>query len=225
MAKIDQGILGPFSGKVGKVIGSSWKGIPYIKARPTQFHDAKTPKQLTHRMKLQTAHGFARSIKHIIEIGFRNVTGAQTPYNNAVSYLMKNALVGEYPEVGIEPSKVMVSQGKLAGAEECSVSIEEDGTIAFAWGDISPEDNADSKNKIEQFCAEDQAFLLAYNFTKQQGISTQVLRKDKKGCITIPQKWKDDDIACYIFFASTENKEVSDSKFLSLFLGSSEIKL
>lgn len=207
MAKINQGILGPFSGKVGEVIGSSWKGIPYIKARSTQFHDAKSPRQLTHRMKLQMAHGFARSVKHIIEIGFRNVTGAQTPYNNAVSCLMKHALLGEYLDVGIAPSKVLISQGKLAGAENCSVSVEKDDSVAFSWGEASYGGKAN---------VEDQAILLAYNFTKQQGISKVVCRKDKKGSIKIPVMWKGDCIACYIFFASTENEEVSDSKHLDL---------
>ena len=208
MARINQGILGPFSGKVGEVIGSNWKGIPYIKARPTKYHDAKTPRQLTHRMKLQMAHGLVRSIKPLIEIGFRNVTGNQTPYNNAVSYLMKNALVGEYPEVGIDPSKVMVSQGTLAGADDCSVSIEEDDTIAFSWGEASSD--------LGKANAEDQAILSAYNFTKQQGISNVVCRKDKKGSITIPQKWKEDSIACYIFFVSGINKDVSNSEFLGI---------
>lgn len=207
MARIEQGILGPFSGKVGEVIGSSWKDIPYIKARPTHFHDAKTPGQLTHRMKLQTAHSFVRSIKHIIEIGFRNVSGTKTPYNSAVSLILKNAIIGEYPKVGINPSKVMVSQGKLAGAEDCSVFIEEDDTIAFSWGEASSEDKAN---------AEDQAVLLAYNFTKQQGISNVVCRKDKKGNIKIPVTWKEGCIACYIFFASITNKDVSNSKYLGL---------
>lgn len=219
MARIDQGILGPFSGKVGEVIGSSWKGIPYIKARPTQFHDAKTPRQLTHRLKLQTAHGFARSIKNIIEIGFRNVTGTQTPYNNAVSYLMKNALVGEYPEVGVDPSKVVVSQGKLAGAEDCTISTKEDGTITFTWGDasskgnVSPEGNFSSESNNSP---EDQAILLAYNFAQQQGVSNQVYRKDKSGSVKIPKEWEGDGIACYIFFASDINKDVSNSKFLGM---------
>ena len=207
MARINQGILGPFSGKVGEVIGSNWKGIPYIKARPTKYHDAKTPRQLTHRMKLQTAHGLVRSIKPLIEIGFRNVTGNQTPYNNAVSYLMKNALVGEYPEVGIDPSKVMVSQGTLAGADDCSVSTKGDGTIAFLWGEAYSEGNASP---------EDQAFLLAYNFTQQQGVSNQFFRKDKSGSIKIPKEWEGDGIACYIFFASIINKEVSNSEFLGI---------
>lgn len=207
MARIEQGVLGPFSGKVGEVIGSSWKGIPYVKARPSSFHDAKTPRQLTHRMRLQTAHGVARSIKQILEIGFRNVTGAQTPYNNAVSHLMKNALVGEYPEVGIAPSKVVVSQCKLAGAGDCSHSVEEDGTVRFSWSEPFPEGNARP---------EDQAILLAYNFTQLQGVSSLVCRKDKVGRIEVLENWRGDSIACYIFFASVSNESVSNSKYLGM---------
>lgn len=97
MAKIDEGILGPFSGKVGEVIGSSWHGIPYIKSQPAVFHDAKSPAQLAQRMKMQVAHGFVKSVKIYAEIGFRMVSGNQTPYNRAVSCIMKQAIVGEYP--------------------------------------------------------------------------------------------------------------------------------
>ena len=100
MAKIDEGILGPFSGKVGEVIGSSWHGIPYIKSRPAVFHDAKSPAQLAQRMRMQVAHQFVKSIKNIITIGYRYVAGEQIPYNKAVSYIVKNAIVGEYPDMG-----------------------------------------------------------------------------------------------------------------------------
>ncbi len=208
MARIEQGILGPFSGKVGEVIGSSWKGIPYIKARPTQFHDAKTPKQLTHRMQLQAAHSFVRTIKPLIEIGFRNVTGTQTPYNKAVSCVLKNAVVGEYPELGIAPNKIIVSQGVLAKVDGCKASIQEDGNIIFSWEEQnSPSEDLDH---IE-------ATILAYNFAKQQGKWTSVCQSEHQGAIKISTDWQGDAIACYIFFASTTSAEVSDSEFLGTF--------
>ena len=208
MARIYQGILGPFSGKVGEVIGSSWKGIPYIKARPTQFHDAKTPKQLTHRMKLQAAHGFARSIKPLIEIGFRNVTGTQTPYNKAVSCVLKNAVVGEYPEVGIAPNKIIVSQGVLAKVDGCKASIQEDGNIIFSW---------EEQNSLSEDLDHIEATILAYNFAKQQGKWTSVCQSEHQGAIKISTDWQGNAIACYIFFASTTSAEVSDSEFLGTF--------
>jgi len=34
MGKINQGILGGFSGKVGNVIGGNWKGIDYMRVKP-----------------------------------------------------------------------------------------------------------------------------------------------------------------------------------------------
>lgn len=207
MARINQGILGPFSGKVGEVIGSSWKGIPYIKSRTMSFHDPKTPAQLAHRMRLQVAHGFVRSIKGFIEIGYRELSENQTPYNKAVSYILKNAVVGEYPAIGIEPSKVMVSQGKLAGAENCLFSMEEDGKLKFSWDENVSEEDAQ---------ADDCALLLVYNFTKQQTISVQSCRSERKGTVEIPDSWKNDKMAGYIFFASIESDAVSNSQYLGM---------
>jgi hypothetical protein len=37
MGKINQGILGGFSGKVGNVVGGSWKGIEYMRVIPASI--------------------------------------------------------------------------------------------------------------------------------------------------------------------------------------------
>lgn len=37
MGKINQGILGGFSGKVGTVVGGSWKGTAYMRGLPTHY--------------------------------------------------------------------------------------------------------------------------------------------------------------------------------------------
>lgn len=86
---------------------------------------------------MQVAHQFVKSIKNVITIGYRYVAGEQIPYNKAVSYIVKNAIVGEYPDMGIAPNMVMVSQGNVVGAEGCT-AIKEDEKIAFSW-DISDE--------------------------------------------------------------------------------------
>ena len=49
MGKIKQGILGGFSGKVAGVVGSSWKGIAVIKARPLSVANPKSPLQVAQR--------------------------------------------------------------------------------------------------------------------------------------------------------------------------------
>lgn len=219
MARIDEGILGPFSGKVGEVIGSSWHGIPYIKSRPAVFHDAKSPAQLAQRMRMQVAHQFVKSIKNVITIGYRYVAGEQIPYNKAVSYIVKNAIVGEYPDMGIAPNMVMVSQGNLMGAEECSAIKNEESKIIFSWNIADEKGLSTSKENAANhpnMRTDDTAWLMAYNFAKQESKTIQTSRGEGHGTIEIPANWKEDRIGCYLFFASNQDDAVSDSQFLGM---------
>lgn len=219
MARIENGILGAFSGKVGEVIGSSWNGIPYIKSRPASFHDAKTPAQLAHRMKLQVAHRFIKSVKECIEVGFRQISEHQSPYNKAVSYIMKNAVMGEYPSMHIEPSKVVLSQGNLADAKESSASKNEKGEIAFSWDVNRLGENDFLKEKTETqstLQVDDTAWLVAYNFSKQEAKTARQDRDLGHATIEIPDDWNGDEIGCYIFFSSNKDNKVSDSQFLGV---------
>lgn len=49
MGKIMQGILGGFSGKVGTVVGGTWKSISYIRSIATSVANPRTEKQLRQR--------------------------------------------------------------------------------------------------------------------------------------------------------------------------------
>lgn len=51
MAVIKQGILGGFQNKVGSVIGSSWKGIAVMKAKPLSVANPRTVGQVAQRNK------------------------------------------------------------------------------------------------------------------------------------------------------------------------------
>lgn len=219
MAKIDEGILGPFSGKVGEVIGSSWHGITYIKSRPAIFHDAKSPAQLAQRMRMQVAHQFVKSFKNVITIGYRYVAGEQIPYNKAVSYIIKNAIVGEYPDMGIAPNMVMVSQGNLMGAEECTAIKEESGKVIFSWN-IADENGQnvlkEKAAKHPKMRTDNTAWLVAYNFAKQEAKVDQTSRGEGHGTIETPADWIGDGIGCYLFFASNQDEAVSDSQFLGM---------
>ena len=49
MGKIKQGILGGFRGKVGTVVGASWKGIAYMRGLPQSIKNPKTAAQQAQR--------------------------------------------------------------------------------------------------------------------------------------------------------------------------------
>jgi len=49
MGTIRKGVLGGFSGKVGTVVGSSWKGVSFMRSLPGKVKDPRTLLQLNHR--------------------------------------------------------------------------------------------------------------------------------------------------------------------------------
>lgn len=51
MAKIKQGILGGFSGKVANVVGTSWKGRAVMKSQPLSVSNPRTENQVGQRNK------------------------------------------------------------------------------------------------------------------------------------------------------------------------------
>lgn len=62
MAKIKQGILGGFSGKVAGVVGTSWKGRAVMKSRPLSVSNPKTEAQVSQRGKFSDIAALASEI-------------------------------------------------------------------------------------------------------------------------------------------------------------------
>ncbi|MBR4157180.1 MAG: hypothetical protein IKU01_10870 [Bacteroidales bacterium] len=118
MGNIKQGILGGFSGKVGTVIGSSWKGITYMRAIAPNVKDARTAKQLAQREKFVLTLGFLRSLQSFVRVGFKMYATRQTAFNAAMSYTLKNCIKGMSPNFSIDYAKVMVSRGQSSAASE-----------------------------------------------------------------------------------------------------------
>lgn len=62
MARLSQGILGGVLGKIGNVVGSSWKGIAVIKSKPLSVANPRTTKQVAQRTKMANVVAFAQTI-------------------------------------------------------------------------------------------------------------------------------------------------------------------
>jgi hypothetical protein len=55
MGTIKKGILGGFSGKVGTVVGASWRGISYMRSLPQKVRNPRTQGQRSQRNKFALA--------------------------------------------------------------------------------------------------------------------------------------------------------------------------
>ena len=126
MARYKDGINGPFYGKVGSIIGSRWRGIDYIKGLPKLPAKPPTPKQLEMRARFAFVNAWLQPIKPFLNIGFLNYSDKMTAQNAAHS-VNKGAVIGEYPDFGMDHTRVLVSSGELAGVADPLLTAHPDG--------------------------------------------------------------------------------------------------
>lgn len=84
MGSYKQGILGPFSGKVGTVVGSFWRGIYYMRALAPHVANPRTDDQVKVRSIFSLASRALRPFVVPIRAGFKQLV-ENSPWAAAVS--------------------------------------------------------------------------------------------------------------------------------------------
>ncbi len=137
MGKIKDGITGPFSGKVGPVVGATWRGIPVMRSLPKKRTKPYSPKEIQQQAKFALISGFLGPVIPLVHQTFIPATPKQTGYNLAFSYNVKNAITGVHPDLKIDFSMVLLGRGDLPNANSPTVSSSSPGKVDFIWTDNS----------------------------------------------------------------------------------------
>lgn len=138
MGKINKGILGGFSGRVGNVIGGSWKGIDYMRSEATSIADPKTAKQLEQRSKFRVAVEFAKQAVPLINIGLKQFATKRSEFNYLVSRICKDWWDDANDNINF--SLVQLSSGELPPVVITSVTFAS-GNCIIEWS--SPQGGSD----------------------------------------------------------------------------------
>lgn len=113
MGKINQGILGGVSGRVGSVVGASWKGVPTIRVYQPNVSNPKTTAQTAQRSAFSGITKIASSLLTPLIKGFWDRFAVkQSGYN---AFIAANKL--ENGGFQSDPSKIVFSQGKLSATK------------------------------------------------------------------------------------------------------------
>jgi hypothetical protein len=173
MASIKKGILGGFSGKVGTVVGGRWKGIDYMRSIPVGNTSSSTA-QLAQRAKFALAAGFIRSLGALVNFSFKDAGQNMTGKNSALSYALKNAVIGQYPELAIDYSLVQVARGTLPNANSPAAAAQTQGRIAFTWENNSGTGQAGTRDKaiLVAYLPERDACVFAKTADRSAGSAT-----------------------------------------------------
>lgn len=206
MGKISQGVLGGFSGKIGNVVGGTWKGIDYMRIKPANVSNPRTAGQVDQRSKFSTTLKFLQSMTDFLRVGFKLYANKMTQFNAAMSYNLNNAITGSYPNFTIDYANALVSRGGLTGAFNAAVSSS-GGLVEFTWDDNTGSGNAQ---------ATDKALLVVYNPAKDESIydSAGAVRSATSQNLGMPTSYVGDDVEAFIGFLSEDGKEVAYSVYL-----------
>jgi hypothetical protein len=206
MAKLTESVIGVLSGKIGQVVGATWKGISILKVLPGSVANPQTDAQLTQRQKFAVTMHFLQPLSEFLKTGFKSYAVKQTGINAAMSYNIRNALTGTYPNIAIDYPNALVSRGNLAGVLNQVASSTVAGTIKFDWEDNSGEIGASALDKT---------LLVVYNPTQNQAVTVNQLaeRADGTQTVTVPDSFSGDLVQCYMAYITADGATVSNSAF------------
>jgi hypothetical protein len=200
-------IFGSISGKVGDVVYSSWKGIPYMRKRPVKVSNPKTAAQLDQRAKFTAIIKFLKPLTPFLRLGFKSKNAKMSAHNAAMSYNLANAIMGTYPDYAIDYSKVLISRGNIGEALRPAILSANSCEIEFRWA-YNPRDY--------YTCSDDIVVLVIYNSTKKEVITAMDgnRRIDGSQTITLPEWFVGDEVHCYISFQDYKQKVISNSLYV-----------
>ncbi|MBN2638390.1 MAG: hypothetical protein JXR65_04820 [Bacteroidales bacterium] len=149
MARIkSQNINGPFVGRIGNIVGCRWKDTYYIRTRPARVKHPNTERQMAQRMRFVNTQTFLKPMLSFLRLGFASYTSDKSAYNAAMSYNIKNALTGIYPDISVDASKALVSMGRLPGNVKAVVKSTGEGRIKVFWNNIEHESEGSGNDRI-----------------------------------------------------------------------------
>ena len=207
MGKISQGILGGLSGKVGNVIGGNWKGIDYLRIKPSSVKNPRTEGQVNQRNRFSITLNYLQPNLGFIKLGYKSFATKKTEFNAAMSYVLNNAVSGSAPNFTIDYSLALLSRGNLSSAQNGFTDLTTPGEVTFTWDDNSTEGNANTSDK---------AMVLVYNPSKKE--SVYILdgadRTTGTQIISIPSSYVGDTVHLFMAFVTSDNSTVSNSIYL-----------
>ena len=208
MGRLKKGMLGEVSGKVGTIVGSTWKGKGVVRTTPDRKSNKQSDKQLVNQSKFGTGSAFIYTMGNLLDITYRYLAEDKTPRNAALSNLMKNAITGSYPKFLIDFPKVNFSiENGLHNAANASAASTLPGLVSFNW----------TFEGTDHSSPRDKAMLVAYSESEKEGEynTAAAQRDDLLGHLKLPE-FRGQSVHTWIIFISEDQSKISGTKYTGL---------
>lgn len=207
MATFKQGILGGFSGKVGGVIGSSWKGIDTMRSQPSSVTNPRTNAQVSNRTRFKSVSQLAAAmLTTIVKPLNDRFAQKMSGFND---FCQRNATAFDSTGAFV-PANLELSKGKLTPPSYLTQTGSMDDIVQVSFSnDITGSFDSGSDKVFAVVLASDGSVL---------GVSSGVaLRSSGAVQVEAPNRVGADDPGfIYLSFLRADGTQVSNSSYLAL---------
>lgn len=196
-----------FSGKVGDMVGCKGAHGFYIRSRPKKTALTASPKQLEVRARLALVMGFLKPLKAIIHEGFSGtypLSNKVSAMNAAASHVLNHGLVGDYPDLSINPAEVRLTRGTSGKLSITKIRLS--GTsVGVFW---SP--------AVTSFSgyADDCVRVVVYNPEEKTVMANEATRETGEATVDVSDEPPGSELLVYVYVSDRDEKQFSNSQFL-----------
>lgn len=206
MGTYNKGILGAFSGKVGPIVGATWRGKDVMRSLPKRSNRVASAAQLLQRQKFSMVNDFLGGLQPVVKRYYGSNSGIKTRRNQAMSYLMREALIFTDPDFEWDYSKVLISRGDLTGMEDATLDVAA-GAISVLWTNNSNQGEA---------AADDVLVLVVYDPVTKTVVYSLAAgeRADEAASLAMPSYLDGAEVQVWATFVAADEKLVATSLYL-----------
>lgn len=210
MAIISNGILGSFSGKVGSVVGGSWRGIQYIRSLPKKIKRVPSEKMLNQQAKFSLVMSFVNPLRDFLKENYEDEKiKHMTSANLLSSHILRNAVQGNLPEIKLDYSKIIISKGTVEQIIGLSGNKTDSG-ISLSWA---------HESKYLVPLAEVEIRGVIFNEKKKHFHHLALgSRKTLTAEISMNLFEKGDTLAIWVYTIDKRTNRISESQFVNEFI-------
>ncbi len=196
-------------------VGYMWKGKAVIRSRPPRKRSGSSPLQKQQQEKFVLMHKFLKPLLSILNVTYNNLAIQMTGFNKAFSYNVKNAITGDYPDLKIDYSMVLLGRGDLPNVMMPVSVISKEGKLVFNWTDNSRKGKAKAFDKVfvAVYCEENGKWEYGLNLATRSAGTCSIDIKDFADDI---KDFTEKEVHSYIGFISEDGKDVTNSLYLGM---------
>lgn len=223
MGKQISGILGPYTGKIGNVVGGKWRGRYTTRVYTSEVTNPNTEKQQQVRARFAELAKLASSMKCPIDMGFYAVAQQQKVLEQNVFFTenWRAVLATSVDDVIVNYAELLLSKGPLPSPVPGTVDwgSTEHLTLEFPF-----------TVNVGQGCggstvnATDEVYVYIYSPEMGQGIlSPSALASGESVVMTVPNAWSGVEVQAWMFIVGRESNNLKKA-CNSVYIGHAEIQ-